>query len=96
MKLRLIFLFLFCFHMTNAQIQRVEPPFWWSDMHMQNLQVLFYGEDIADYNINVSEGIEILQVKKTENPNYLLSLLKVIRLKRERTLFVLKRKERSP
>jgi hypothetical protein len=82
--------------MTNAQLQRVEPPFWWSDMHMQNLQVLFYGEDVADYNIHVSEGMEILQVKKTENPIIFLSLLKVIRLKPERILSVLKRKEKSP
>jgi glycosidase len=96
MKLRLIFLFLFCFHMTNAQIQRVEPPFWWSDMHMQNLQVLFYGEDIADYNINVSEGIEILQVKKTENPNYLFVTIKSDKVKTGTYTFRFEKEGKKP
>ena len=76
MKLRLIFLFLFCLQMAHAQVQRVEPPFWWADMHMQNLQILFYGEDIANYDVSASDGIPVLQVRKTENPNYLFVTIK--------------------
>ncbi|HEA31114.1 MAG TPA: alpha-amlyase [Leeuwenhoekiella sp.] len=76
MIFRYSILFLFIFQMTNAQLKRVEPPFWWSDMHLQNLQVLFYGKNIADYDVSVSDEIEIIQVKKTENPNYLFVTIK--------------------
>lgn len=96
MKLRLIFFFLFCFLMTNAQIQRVEPPFWWSDMHIQNLQILFYGKDIADYKAQVSEGIEILQVRKTENPNYLFVTIKSDKVKSGTYTFRFEKEGKKP
>lgn len=64
---------------TNyAQLQRVEPPFWWSGMHRSTIQILFYGQDLGSYDVNASpptggQGAEIsiTEVKKTENPNYL-------------------------
>jgi hypothetical protein len=31
----------------NAQIDRVEPPFWYAGMH--ELEILFYGKNIAQY-----------------------------------------------
>ncbi|MGB3773848.1 MAG: glycoside hydrolase family 13 protein [Leeuwenhoekiella sp.] len=71
MNFKITFLFIFLFQMTYAQLERVEPPFWWSGMQLEHLQLLFYGDNIADYNVEASEGIEIIQVKKTENPNYL-------------------------
>ncbi|MFM2213712.1 MAG: Neopullulanase 2 [Bacteroidota bacterium] len=54
-----------------AQIQRVEPPFWYSDMNHADLEVMFYGKNIAQYNVTVSNNITIENIKKTENPNYL-------------------------
>ena len=53
----------------QAQIERMEPPFWWSGMELGELQILFYGEDIADYTVS-SEDLIIENVRKTENPNY--------------------------
>ncbi|WP_348812966.1 glycoside hydrolase family 13 protein [Flavobacterium maritimum] len=55
---------------TNAQIQRVEPPFWYAGMHNPELQILFYGKNIAENEITVSNNISIKEIKKTENPNY--------------------------
>ena len=55
---------------VSAQLERVEPPFWWEGMHLQNLEILFYGDSISDYE-PASSDIEILNVKRTENPNYL-------------------------
>jgi glycosidase len=60
---------------TFAQdIERMEPPFWWSDMHNTELQILCYGKNIAQYDIEISKG-KLLNVRKTENPNYLFILL---------------------
>lgn len=54
----------------NAQIQRVEPPFWYAGMHNPELQILFYGKNIAENEVSVSNTISIKEIKKTENPNY--------------------------
>lgn len=55
----------------EAQVERMEPPFWWSGMEWDDVQILFYGDDIAEYKISAPEGMIINNVRKTENPNYL-------------------------
>ena len=32
---------------TFAQVDKVEPPFWWSDMNLSDVQIMFYGKNIA-------------------------------------------------
>ena len=54
-----------------AQIDRVEPPFWYAGMHNPELQVMFYGKNIAQYTPSVSNGVVINNVVKMENPNYI-------------------------
>jgi glycosidase len=53
-----------------AQIQKVEPPFWWSGMTNPEVQIMFYGKNIAQNSVAVSAGVVIKNVQKTENPNY--------------------------
>lgn len=53
-----------------AQIQKVEPPFWWKGMKNPELQILLYGKNIANQNIQVSDGVQIKDLQKVENPNY--------------------------
>jgi len=60
----------------NAQIQKVEPPFWWSDMKLSSVQILFYGKNIAQYEVTVSNSIVIENIQKTENPNYVFVTIK--------------------
>jgi glycosidase len=62
---------LFCFIKTHSQIQRMEPPFWWSGMENPELQIVFYGKNIAKYDVKTSGKIPIINIRKTENPNYL-------------------------
>ena len=69
-KYILAFLILFNF-ISNAQIDRVEPPFWWSDMNISEVQIMFYGKNIAQNEVSVSSGLVIKTIQKTENPNYL-------------------------
>ncbi len=70
MKTKLLVLFAWCLvAMTQAQVEKIEPPFWWSGMYNKELQLMCYGKDISRYDIKI-EGITIDEVKKTENPNY--------------------------
>ncbi len=54
---------------AHAQIERMEPPFWWANMNLHEVQLMFYGKNIGDYTIS-SEELPILNVRKTENPDY--------------------------
>lgn len=56
---------------TFAQIDKVEPPFWYAGMHNPELQIMFYGKKIAQYEASVSNNVVIKNVVKTENPNYI-------------------------
>lgn len=69
MKKILFFFFLSC--SVFAQIERVEPPFWYEGMQYSDLQIVFYGKNIAQNQVSVSNGIVIKSIHKTENPNYL-------------------------
>ena len=59
---------------VSAQIERIEPPFWWSGMQHAQLELMVYGEKIAELEPKI-DGITILEVKRTENPNYLFITL---------------------
>lgn len=53
-----------------AQIERVEPPHWWADMKYHEIELMFYGENIGSYKVEVSAG-EITSVASADSPNYL-------------------------
>ena len=69
MKYIVILMGLFSFFNMQAQIERVEPPFWWEGMQYAEVQILLYGKNIAQYR--VESDLPITNVLKTENPNYL-------------------------
>ena len=52
---------------VNAQVERVEPPFWWSGMKNSEIEILFYGKDIADYKVSTEEDVVITRVVKTKS-----------------------------
>ena len=54
-----------------AQIERIEPPFWYAGMKNSEIQIMFYGKNIAQFQVSVSNSIPITSVKRTGNPNYL-------------------------
>jgi glycosidase len=71
MKKYILALLILSNFVSNAQIDRVEPPFWWSDMNLSEVQIMFYGKNIAQNEVAVSSGLVIKTIQKTENPNYL-------------------------
>lgn len=69
---KIILLFLITFSASIfAQIDRMEPPFWYEGMNKSEVQVLFYGKNIAQHSVSISNNVVITNVTKTENPNYL-------------------------
>ncbi|UOE41840.1 glycoside hydrolase family 13 protein [Chryseobacterium suipulveris] len=68
MKKYLLFLLIPLF--SFAQIQKVEPAFWWKGMKNPELQILVYGKNIANQNIELSDGVQIKNLTTVENPNY--------------------------
>ena len=61
---------LFLSSFTLAQIQKVEPAFWWKGMKNPELQILVYGKNIANQTLEFSNGIQPKDIQKVENPNY--------------------------
>ena len=59
-------------------IARVEPPFWWTGFEHTELQLLMYGDSLAEFTPSVSEpGIAISRVERGDSPNYLFVYLDV-------------------
>ena len=54
------------------RIDHLEPPFWWAGMAENKLQLMVHGKNISDLEPEFFHpGIEINQVHRLSNPNYL-------------------------
>ena len=64
---------------TAPEIQRMDPPFWYAGMKNHELQVMFYGKDIAasEFSLNDYPGVSVKEVAKVKNPNYLFVYLDI-------------------
>ena len=72
-----LFLLIICFN-VNAQIQKVEPPFWWTGMKMSEIQVLVYGEDISNLQPKIDDSrIKLTSVDRVQNENYIFLNLEI-------------------
>ncbi|MDO5607504.1 MAG: glycoside hydrolase family 13 protein [Capnocytophaga sp.] len=56
-----------------AQVEKIEPPFWWSEMNLSQVQVMLYGKNIG--TLVPESDLTIMGVIKTENPNYMFVTL---------------------
>jgi hypothetical protein len=77
-----------------AQIDRVEPPFWWSDMNLSNIQIMFYGKNISQYDVAVSGNVTIENIQKTENPNYVFVTISTKNIPAQELTFSFKTKNK--
>ena len=80
---------------TFAQIDKVEPPFWWSDMNLSDVQIMFYGKNIAQNEVSVSNGIIIKGIQKTENPNYVFVTVDTKNVSAQNIVFTFKNGKKS-
>ncbi|WP_037320814.1 glycoside hydrolase family 13 protein [Salegentibacter sp. Hel_I_6] len=78
MKKILITLILFTGLTGFAQIERVEPPNWWTGFEETELQLMVYGENIGNATPNIDyPGVSIENVEKADSPNYLFIDLQI-------------------
>ncbi len=64
--------------LSLAQDIRVEPPFWWTGMKNNELQLMVHAENIASTQPVIGkEGVEIKDLITTDNPNYLFVDLRI-------------------
>lgn len=93
--MRQIIFFLLSTSSLWAQVARVEPPFWWSGMQHSSVEIMFYGKNIAENDVAVSNGIIIEKITKTENPNYLFVTIDTRNSKSQNLVFTFKTKNKS-
>jgi len=56
----------------KPEVNRIDPPSWWVGMKSPNLQLMVYGESIAETNPMLDYyGVELKEVIKLESKNYL-------------------------
>ncbi|HNX55100.1 MAG TPA: glycoside hydrolase family 13 protein [Prolixibacteraceae bacterium] len=68
----------FSFSTFAANIDRVEPLFWWIGMKNPTVQLMVYGSNIASSQVNLNyPGVSIETVTRSTNPNYLFIDLKI-------------------
>lgn len=67
-------------YLTFAQIEKVEPPFWWEGMQEPTLQLMLYGNNLAQYDLDVP-SMRKINVHRVENSNYLFVDLDLTRKK---------------
>ena len=54
------------------EIEHLEPPFWWTGMESEKLQLMVHGRNISFLQPQIEyEGVEILRVNRMNNNNYL-------------------------
>ncbi|MSP85733.1 MAG: alpha-amlyase [Flavobacteriaceae bacterium] len=90
----LVLVVLFNF-ISHAQIDKVEPPFWWSHMNLSEVQIMFYGKNIAQNEVSVSNGLTIKSIQKTENPNYLFVTIDTKNIMAQEFVFTFKNGKKS-
>lgn len=61
-----------------AQIERVEPAFWWVGMKNPQLQLLIHGSEICNRKVEIKyPGVKVLKVNRACSPNYLFVTLEI-------------------
>lgn len=60
----------------SATVKKVEPAFWWAGMQNTELQIMLYGENIANYKASItSKSARLKETVLLENKNYMLLYL---------------------
>ena len=57
---------------TKPQVDVVNPPYWWTGMEQDTLQVMVHGADIRDAEVSMADysGVSLVDVTRLDSPNY--------------------------
>jgi glycosidase len=68
----MLFAFPLLLQASKTELNRIDPPNWWVGMKNPNLQLMVYGENIAETTPTLNyPGVELKEVIRLENVNYL-------------------------
>jgi neopullulanase len=95
MKKFILLLFITLSISVFAQIDKMEPPFWYEGMNKSEVQVLFYGKNIAENTVSISNNVVITNVTKTENPNYIFVTIATKNVSAQTLQFTFKKGKKS-
>ena len=57
-------------------VQRIEPPYWWTGMKNDTLQLIVEGKEIAQSKVSLDyKGVTLLESVSLDSPNYKLLYL---------------------
>lgn len=60
------------------QVERVEPPHWWTGFAHAEVQLMLHGSGIAGLQPELDyPGVELARVERSDNPNYLFLYLRL-------------------
>ena len=79
----------------SAQLEKVEPPFWWAEMPNHELTLMLYGQQLGDYTVALNASIPF-KVETTSNNNYLLLHLDLVNQPQQQFDIQLSHPSRSP
>lgn len=75
-KIISLLLFVHILAFAHASDVKIEPAYWWSGMEETELQLMIYGNHVADYTATIaSDQIKIKESVRLDSPNYLLLYL---------------------
>ncbi|MDA8696051.1 glycoside hydrolase family 13 protein [Flavobacteriales bacterium] len=63
---------------AQSFVDNTDPPFWWTDMPVEGVQLMIHGEDLKKYDIEVDHpGVTVEKVEHGDSPHYAFVYLKV-------------------
>ena len=64
--------------MATPRINRIEPPYWWTGMAQDTLQLMVYGPGIGNADVKFDyPGVRLIDTVRLDSPNYLILYLDV-------------------
>jgi len=63
----------------SPDVERVDPPFWWVGMEHPTVELMVYGEGIAESRVALAPypGVSLERVTEVENPSYAFVRLRI-------------------
>ena len=63
---------------SKPVIDKIEPPFWWTGMACDTLQLMVYGNGIRESKVTIDyPGVSLLETIRPDSPNYLFLYLNI-------------------
>ncbi len=92
-----ISIFFMTMSIAHAQIERIEPPNWWTGFRDSTLQLMVRGKGIGDYTAHArDEWIKVVKNHRADSPNYLFFDLEIPENTAEGEIRLVFRKEGEP